>query len=235
MKWFVIPVLILVLVLGYIVFKYVPSYLMNIYLEKKSAEVAESRRGILTIELRNKDGYLVHVPNGKTMYSIKWTDIHKMELSTDESKLLVYRSAKIDTIDANIYDGFLNLIKAIPSQLHMNAKLISFKSSYFADLNCCDVCGKVAVKQGECLHCSNISYEKYIKQNKLMGITATEDIREYVKRGQLFWFYDENGINFYDDYFLFEQCSNWKPSVTKAEIITYGTEGNTPINDETEL
>ncbi|MDQ8005494.1 MAG: hypothetical protein REI64_11895 [Pedobacter sp.] len=195
---------------------------MDTYLEKKAEEVARERSRILTIEVRDTGGYLVHVPDGKTMHSIKWNDISKVELSTDESKLLVYRSAVIDTIGANTHSGFLNLIKAIPDNIIMNDRLVSFKQNYFKDLSCCDICGKVSLKQGECLHCGNASYEQYVKNNKLMGITEDEGEREYIRREQLFWFYDEGGINFFDDYFLFEKCANWKPSVSKAEVVKYG-------------
>jgi hypothetical protein len=224
MKWFVIPIIIMVVILGYAVIKYVPSYLMDVYLEKKAAETAERRNDIITIEVRDKDGYLVHVPDGKTMHSIKWTDIGKVELCTDERKLLVYRSDVIDTIATESHSGFLNLIKAIPFDILMNEKLVAFKRTYFKDLDCCDICGKVGLKQGECLYCGSISYEQYVKTNNLIGITEDEGKFEYTRRKQLFWFYDENGINFYDDYFLFERCPNWKPSVSKTEVIKYGTE-----------
>lgn len=224
MKWFVIPIIVFILILGYIVFKYAPSYLMGTYLEKKLKEEMAKSSSILTIEVRDKDGYLVHVPDGKTMHSIKWTDISKVELSTDESELLVYRSGVVDTIGKETHSGFLNLIKAIPFDILMNEKLAAFKRSYFKDLSCCDICGKVSLKEGECLYCGNTSYEQYVKTNKLMGIIEDEGKLEYIRREQLFWFYDESGINFYDDYFLFERCSNWKPSVTKAEVIKYGTE-----------
>lgn len=224
MKWYVIPVIVLVVILGYVIIKYVPAYLMDTYLEKKTKELIQGRSRILTIEVRDTGGYLVHVPDGKTMHSIKWNDVSKAELYTDESKLLVYRSAVIDTIGSNTHSGFLNLIKAIPNNISMNERLLSFKQNYFRDLSCCDICGKVSLKQGECLHCGNASYEKYVNNNKLMGITDDEGKLEYTRRHQLTWFYDEHAINFHDDYFLFEQCTNWKPSVSKAEVLKYGTE-----------
>lgn len=224
MKWYVILIIVLVVMLGYIVIKYVPSYLMAIYLEKKAKEVIEERSGILTIEVRDEQGYLIHVPDGKTTHSIKWTDVKKIELSKGDIELVIYRLDVVDTINANTSSGFLNLIKAVPAQVPMNDKLIAFKQNYFADLKCCDICGKVSVRQGDCLRCGSLSYEQYIKNNELMGIVEDEGKKEYVKREQLFWFYDEGRINFFDDYFLFKRCSNWKPSVTEAEVVKYGTE-----------
>jgi len=124
------------------------------------------------------------------------------------------------------YIGWLSLMKAIPENISMNEALADFKTARFSNLSCCHICGKIAVKNGECLNCISDTYEKYCTDAASFGEAIKTELA-FIKENQLEWFSAFiNGakVDFYEKEILYDNCESWSPSVTAFEVIKYEKE-----------
>lgn len=223
---FIISLLIIAVIIFTSIFK-----LINFKIQKDVKKSIENNINKSGIEIKDSEGFLIYIPNSKNILSKKWSDIKKIELIANDSSLIILTKSgkmeKMQLIDYYQID-WACLIKAIPKNIETNNELNSFKNNYFSDLSCCDVCGKISVKDSICLSCASETYEKYyIDDSKYYedGDKKFETKKEYLKRQQLFWFTTyiiENGkVDFEYKDILFENCKDWKPLVTDSEVIKY--------------
>ncbi len=187
------------------------------------------------IEIFNSEGFLIHIPDGKTVIKINWIDVIRVNLIQKDSALtIVMTDGTEKELDNNNYENWINLVKALPSHIQTNNEFSVFKSAYFSNLGCCDICGKIAIKHGTCLSCANDTYEKHYNEFYEIyknGDTEFENKENYIKRNQLDWFqaFNSNGIiDFTYTDPLYKNCIAWKPSVTASEVI----KSSISLNDE---
>lgn len=152
--------------------------------------------------------------NGSKTKQYYWDDFHSAIINKDLSLLQLKGKANI-TINSKV-GNFYALLKKIPRGLkELEYQLIE---TFFSELETCVVCSCIAVKNDKCFVCSSeswnaeiakeyTSYSDYIKANQL-EIFAT------MEKGEVFCDFKLNNINFETD-------KNWKPMVTKKEVLEY--------------
>jgi hypothetical protein len=230
-KLIVVIIFILLVVLG---IKFIlPRWIEN-KLNKNIDALSEIKSKPI-IEIKDYDGFLIHIPNGKTVLTTKWTEISKVELSMKDSVLVMFKvnstNQKLKFNDYN-FEDVVCLIKAIPQNVVVNKEFIAFRDNYFAHLYCCEICGKLAVKDSNCLSCANDTYEKYYNDFSEIfknGGGKFEEKNEYIKSQQLFWFttFIKNGkVDFKYKDIIFDNCKDWKPLISDEEVIEYEKEDN---------
>ncbi|MGC4102865.1 hypothetical protein [Ferruginibacter sp.] len=155
-----------------------------------------------------------------------WKDIDKIELTGSEVLKLYFKDTSMLTMWKRDYTGWLALIKTAPATLPVNDAFAKYKDEYFSNLSCCKVCGKIAVKNDECPNCIADTYEKYCKDMESDGEKIQTE-REFLRENQLDWFtafIDEGKVDFHSKEILYDDCPNWTPLVTAAEVIQYDKE-----------
>lgn len=161
--------------------------------------------------ITNKGFKLLHGSKTKQYY---WDDFHSAIINKDLSLLELKGKASI-TVNSNV-GNFYALLKKIPKGLKdLEYQLIE---NYFSELKTCLVCSCIAVKDEKCIVCSSeswnakmakeyTSYSDYIKANQL-EIFAT------MEKSEVFCDFKLDNINFETD-------KDWKPIVTKKEVLEY--------------
>ena len=98
----------------------------------------------------------------------------------------------------------------------------SFVENLFKNLKTCPFCGLIAFYNGECLSCfCDLHLYEVLKEDY-------SGIEDYIQDEQLeiFATYDKNEK--FNDFkikdLLFEQDENWKPLVTKQQVLQYSKE-----------
>ena len=126
------------------------------------------------------------------------------------------RKIKVD----NSFRNFYYLLRNIPKGY--DTMDYDFVENLFKDLKTCSFCGLIAYHNGECLDCyrtSNLS-EKYLKKHP--------NIEEIIKKEQLELFSTPEKDEIFNDFKIkslsFKQDENWKPLVTKQEVLQYSKE-----------
>ena len=174
------------------------------------------------ISIEDKNGFILYLAD-KAVRKIKWTEIDSIELAGRQKLQLLFRDKSVLSIQEKEYEGWLSLVRAIPENMPVNNALSSYKADRFSNLSCCKVCGKIAVKNDECLNCITDTYEKYCKDAEDFGGEIKTE-RAFIKENQLDWFtgfIDGSKVDFYAKEILYDDCPGWAPSVTAFEVIKY--------------
>ena len=143
-----------------------------------------------------------------------WKDFHSGNIDSNLSKLKLKGRTNI-TITTK-FGNYYGFIKRIPNGL--KDLEYQFIDTYFSDLKTCPVCGSIAVKNDKCLACSCVSWNTEIAKQY-------STYNDYVKvnQSELFATMDRNEV--FCDFKLkntnFEIDNNWKPIVSRKEILEY--------------
>lgn len=210
----ILPVLI-VIIAAVLVFKVIIPLLLKYKLSRITRP-----RPVISIE--DKNGFAIFELQ-QQVREIKWSEIKTIDLAGKQIVQILFKDNTTLSLPEKEYIGWLSLIKAIPENLPMSEALSNYKSAQFSNLSCCHVCGKVAVKDGECLNCIADTYEKYCKDAESFGEEIKTE-RAFIKENQLDWFaafIDGAKVNFYTKEVLYDDCAGWSPSVSAFEIIKY--------------
>jgi hypothetical protein len=226
-------IIVIIIIIAIVVMKFVlPKWYERKFQESVNEEMSKIPIQSV-IEIIDTNGFLIHVPHDSVVKTMKWQDINSAELINHDSLLVFNMKDKTTrSFKESEYSEWINLIKAVPTYIQTNDRLISFRNEYFSGLLCCKICGKIAVKDSICLSCASKTYERdcsdysedYRKNNPNF---KTE--KQYIKGEQLFWFsglIEKGKIDFYYKDVLYENCTDWKPSVTVDEVLQYDKESN---------
>ncbi len=149
----------------------------------------------------------------------QWRDISQVVLKNETDLVFKFQNNK-EKVFATSTIGYYNLLKNIPQEKLLESNIKKYQQTTFENLRTCPTCGYIAYKKTNCLSCRTDSFETamYVDQmNKA----------EYLKEKQLEYFCTEvkgEPVEFYpkkkeDDIFEFDK--NWKPIVTKEEVIEF--------------
>lgn len=164
------------------------------------------------IEGINSKGFKIAKGTKRKQYY--WRDINWIKFDKEKFRLVFKEKNKI-AIDEKTQNFYL-LLKNIPLGYHDYD--YTYIDSFFSKLTTCVVCGAVAFKESKCLSCGCTSwtdelekdysnYEEYVKTNQL-EIFAT------MEKNEKFCDFKLNDNNFDID-------TNWRPKVTKKEVLDY--------------
>lgn len=198
--------------------------ILPLWMKFKLKELSRSRP---IISIQDKDGFAIYELQ-QQVRNIKWNEINTIDLVNKQKLQILFKDNTTLLLQEKEYIGWLSLMKAIPENAPMNKALADFKTARFSNLSCCHVCGKIAVKDGECLNCISDTYEKYCKDAESFGEEIKPE-RTFIKENQLDWFsafVDGAKVDFYAKEILYDNCPNWSPSVTAFEVIKYEKEQN---------
>lgn len=210
----ILPLLILAAA-AFLVFKVIMPLLLKYKLNRITRQ-----RSVITIE--DKNGFAIF-DLLQQVRQIKWSDISTIGMAGKQTVEISLKDSTTMSLVEKDYIGWLSLVKAIPENLAMNETLSNFKKDRFSNLACCSICGKIAVKDGECLNCISDTYEKYCKDTESFGEEIKTE-RAFIKENQLDWFsayIDGARVDFYAKEILYDDCPGWSPSVTAFEVIQY--------------
>ena len=176
------------------------------------------------VEIHEKSSFLIHSPNEEPR-KIEWKDVQFCNLNMSDTSLDLGLAdgTKVNLKEKEI-SGWTNLLRAIPDRVSKTDSLKTFIKDYFQNLECCKICGLIAVKDGDCLSCGCNSYEKYFKEYPQVLRDQIDTEKEYLKREQLFWFEPADTvevIKLSTTNFLYPKCDNWTPVVTEDEVKEY--------------
>ncbi len=174
------------------------------------------------ISIEDKNGFAIFELQ-QQVREIKWSEIKTIDLAGKQIVQILFKDNTTLTLPEKQYIGWLSLVKAIPESLPMNEALSNYKTAQFSNLSCCQVCGKIAVKNGECLNCIADTYEKYCTDAESFGEEIKTE-RAFIKENQLDWFgafIDGAKVDFYAKEILYDDCPGWAPSVAAFEVIQY--------------
>ena len=219
--------MIIIVVVGLFTAKLILSKFIEWRLRKAAESAITERKSKPLIGVEKKDNFSIFLTDGKTVLTTKWQDVKEVELLKEDSILVIKTiDGKEQRIDIDGYLNWINLVKAVPEYIKTNDVFDLFRNNYFSDLTCCNICGKIAIKNEECLNCGSETYEKYRTFNfgGKIDTLSVESHDEYIKKHQKFWFAIEDKnekVDFYPNEYLFETCKDWKPLVTEEEVIKY--------------
>jgi len=154
------------------------------------------------------------ISNGMKKTQYYWNEIQDIKFDKEPFRLTIFAKRKL-TFDEKTQNRYL-LLKHIP--LGFSSFDYTYRDSFFVNLKPCIVCGTIALQDDECLLCGCVSwsadleknyssYEEYIIENQL-DIFATIDENEKFNNFKI------NDKNFDSD-------PNWKPKVTKEEVLAF--------------
>lgn len=197
------------------------------------------RTPYLSIEHPDRFSILFNASQQKNDIVIYWNDVKRVELSSKDTTLLLHmmndKPKEFAKKDYNCWD---DLIKAVPESIEANDAFIEYRVRNFTNMACCQVCGKIAVKNGTCWHCRcstfNHEFVKHSDNKLIPGGQLMTGEKEYYTEKQLFWFdVEENGeVDFYATSILYENCSNWTPLVTEDEVREYWADTDEEVTTE---
>ncbi len=84
-----------------------------------------------------------------------------------------------------MYLNWYNLLKNIPDKKMYDEQIKEFRKEIFRDLKSCKICGKIAIKNHECLSCGLEEYNDSLKEE-------FPDEKKYIKEEQLEMFATHN-------------------------------------------
>jgi hypothetical protein len=215
--------------LSYVVFKW------RLYrLEKKLVSAP-----YLSIEHPDRFSILFNPSQRKNDIEMYWFEVKRVELTGKDTRLILHlMDNKLKELVKKDYKCWDDLIKAVPDSIEANDAFIEYRIRNFTNMACCQVCGKIAVKNGTCWHCGcstfNHEFVKHSDSNVGPGVQIITGEKEYYTEKQLFWFdVEENGeVDFYATSILYENCSNWTPLVTEDEVREYWADTDEEVTTE---
>ncbi|GAB2823984.1 hypothetical protein [Ferruginibacter profundus] len=218
----ILPLLIVILVAVLIIKVFIP-----LWFRFKLKRITRPRP---IIAIADKNGFIIYSINSADTKSreIKWNEINKIDLAGTQTLHIAFHNNTLLSLEEKEYTGWLSLLKAIPANVQVNEALSAYKDTRFSNLSCCKVCGKIAVKNNECLNCIADTYEKYCKDAESFGQEIKTE-RAFIKENQLDWFtsfIDGTKVDFYAKEILYDDCDGWSPLVTAFEVIQYDKEQN---------
>jgi hypothetical protein len=210
----ILPLLIILIVSALVI-----KFLFPLWYKFKLKRITRARPVIL---IEDKNGFVIYT-TGKPTSNVKWKEIDKIEMAGTQNLQLLFKNKTTLSLQEKEYIGWLSVVRAIPSNFPVNNTLSNFISSRFSNLSCCSICGKIAVKNDECLNCINDSYDKYCKQAESFGEEIKTE-RNFIRENQLEWFTDfieGPKVDFYTKDLLYDDCPGWTPSVNAFEVIKH--------------
>jgi tetratricopeptide (TPR) repeat protein len=166
----------------------------------------------IIIDSADNKGFAVF--NGKKKTQYYWREIHNVKFDKERFQLILTAKRKLifDKKTVNIY----LLFKHIP--LGFKDFDYTYRDSFFANLETCVVCGTIAFQNTKCLLCGCTSWRKELEE-------LYSDYDEYITENQLDIFVtmdkNEKFNNFKMNNKCFNSDPNWKPKVTKEEVLTF--------------
>jgi hypothetical protein len=155
------------------------------------------------------DGFFIKNIENKIFSDIKWYNVKDATYS--ESEIVIYQNQE-EILIPNKYDNWYWLLREIPE----GYVKFDYKSvrSFFEQLQGCEICGLIAVNNGECLSCANEVWNSELAND----YKSKED---YIREMQYDEFEPNNEneelvINNKAD-FGFKSYSYWVPLVSKDD------------------
>ena len=165
----------------------------------------------------------------KDSFFYHWRSVKSIKLKTyfSDNKTIEKISLSFKFSDGkkklNIDSHFTNfyyLLRNIPKGYDLMD--YDFAENLFKNLKTCPFCGLVAFYNGECLDCiCDLDLYETLKEEYL-------NIEDYIKDEQLEIFATNDRNEKFNDFKIkslsFEQDENWKPLVTKQQVLQYSKE-----------
>lgn len=169
----------------------------------------------LEVRVEDENGFIVQELFGPKTY--KWSDFKRIEFRK-ELKEIELRGKKKVVLEDHM-NGYYLVLKKLPSEL---AGSYSLKiQTFFDSLSTCEICGLVAVEEDACLSCFYDVWSEELKE-------YYTDKDTYIKEGQLDVFSIEEPNqpfhNFKTSVAGLDNDPNWKPRITKEELLKYSAE-----------
>jgi len=169
------------------------------------------------ISLVDKNCIEISIDNKRKKYS--WKEIESIELEKEGNLQLNLKNQEKQHIGKEFLN-YYNLLKNIPLEKLKNQEIIDYRKEIFFNLKTCKICGKIAVRNQECLSCFTDEYNELMRNE----YGSEED---YIREEQLDWFgedCEENRIfikvdESNDDGFEFDET--WQPIITDEELSNY--------------
>ena len=196
---------------------YIASEILVFLTIKASRLYIRFKPNFLEIRIEDEKGFIVQELFGPKTY--KWSDFNRIEFRK-ELKDNELRGKKKVVLDAYM-NGYYLVLKKLPSVLAGSYSLQIQK--FFDSLSTCEICGLVAVEEDYCLSCSYDVWSEELKE-------YYTDKDTYIKEGQLDVFSIEEPNqpfqNFETSVVGLDKNPNWRPNITKEEVIEYSAENH---------
>ena len=160
----------------------------------------------------NNEGF--RFKRGARTKNYVWGDFTHGQIDNEISTLILKGNKKIK-ITSN-YHRFYRLVRSLPKGY---AGLDYSKiSGFFENLKSCKICGSLAVQDDACLDCGCSVYDRELDQDH-----ASENAFIMENQLDVFCVFDENEPfhDFKQEYNGFDLDPNWKPLVTKKDVLDY--------------
>lgn len=194
---------------------YIASEILVFITIKATRHYLKFKPNFLEIRIQDENGFIVQELFGPKTY--KWSDFKRIEFRK-ELKEIELRGKKKVVLD-DYMNGYYLVLKKIPLELVGSYSLKI--QTFFDSLSTCEICGLVAVEEDACLSCFYDVWSEELKE-------YYTDKETYIKEGQLDVFSIEEPNqpfhNFETSVVGLDLDPNWKPRITKEEVLKYSAE-----------
>ena len=164
------------------------------------------------------NGFTVVGPDKKSL--VYWKDVKEISL-TSNNNLSFAMNNGVKEFYSSMSVGFYKLLQNIPNNKLADDAIKTFKTETFKDLETCKICGFVALKNNTCMNCKMSSFDPNTSED--------ENEETYIRNEQLDHFntweeHEKVNFNFIEKDSAFVRDNNWKPIVTKEEVIAFSKE-----------